>query len=464
MQSRTTASGPLLRSAGLREYDALGNIGRPVIDSAPQLRATIRRQLGEDVAAMLAVPQVNEAGDAVDWYAPGGTLVVPWSSAAADEREAMRVQMQAARERVIAHGASLAEQLRNRPAASAADDFEVYARLLPLVMRIPDESHIYAVDGKPVLTFWGFANPRQPDLDVIRDLRPPTAAVPPVAAPAAAPLAAVAAHRSWRWLWWLLLPLFGLALLLFFLRSCQPALLPDALRPVLPDVALPGVSVPEVKVPGVIVPGGMVSGGTVSGGTVVGGADAAAASPADAASSPQGETPVPPQADAAKSDTPSSPQGDNAAATPPQPETPSSPQDDKAGTPPQANAPDKGSPLIIPPQAAAANDPSFLNGKWNSTSGLMDGRTGLPVTMEQEFKNGKGKTTIRRGDGTVCVGTNTATMQGGKLVIVGDADAKCSDGSHYGQTRVECQPGKDGRAVCAGKQANGPDYSVDMRR
>ena len=449
MQSRTTASGPLLRSAGLREYDALGNIGRPVIESAPQLRATIRRQLGEDVATMLAVPQVNEAGDAVDWYASGGTLVVPWSSAAPDEREEMRVQMQAARERVLAHGASLAEQLRNRPAGTAADDFEVYARLLPLVMRIPDESHIYAVDGKPVLTFWGFTNPHQPDLDIIRDLRPSVAAAVP---PVAAPLAAVAAHRSWRWLW-LLLPLLGLALLLFFLRSCQPALLPDALRPGLPDVVLPGAAAPEVKVPGVAVPRVTVPGGTVIGGVTADGAGAAIA-PTDAAGV-QGPSPVSPAAENGRSDAPSLPQ----------PENPSSPSgDNDAATLPKADSPDKDSPLIIPPQAVAANDPSFLNGKWNSTSGLMDGRTGLPVTMEQEFKNGTGKTTIRRGDGTVCVGNNTATMQGGKLVIVGDDDAKCSDGSHYGRMRVECRPGKDGRAVCVGKQASGPDYSVDMRR
>jgi hypothetical protein len=460
MQGRTAASGPLLRSAGLREFDALGSIGRPVIDSAPQLRATIRRQLGEDIAAMLAVPQINESGDAVDWYAPAGALVVPWSAATPEEREDMRTRMQAAREKVLAHGAALTEKLRARAAGNVADDFEIYARLLPFVMRIPDDSHIYAVDGQPVLTFWGFANPRHPEVDVIRDLAPAAAQAVPAAATA---IPAAVSGRSWRWLWWLLLPLLALLLLLVFLRSCQPEVLPEALRPVLPDAAVPGVTTPTVPGVGVpVVPGGTVSGSVVPGGDDVG---SAAVSP-DVATSPQAEERQP---DA----TPSSPQDDNSATTPPQPDNPASPPpgDKKAeekksdpATPPQPDTQPKGTPLVIPPQASAANDPKFLDGKWTSTSGLMDGRTGLPVTMEHEFKNGKGTTTIRRGDGTVCVGGSTAKMQGGKLVIVGDGDPKCSDGSHYGRPRVECRPGKDGRAVCSGKQAGGPDYSVDMRR
>jgi hypothetical protein len=464
MQGRTTASGPLLRSAGLREYEALGSIGRPVIETAPQLRATLRRQLGEDVAAMLAVPQINESGDAGGWYAPAGALVVPWSAATPEEREAMRGQLQAARLRVLDHGAALAERLRERPAGAVADDFEVYARLLPHVMRIPDDSHIYAVDGKPVLTFWGFADPRAPQADPIRDLMPAAA---PVAAPVSPGVAAAvpAAARSWRWLWWLLLPLLGLLLLLFALRACEPALLPEGLRPALPDVSLPGVegrggvAVPAVPVvPGV--GGSSVTVPVVPGGA--GGADAGAASVVPDAATP-------PQAEESTSDPAAPPPQENpSSATPPQPETPSAPQAEEknAATPPrpEMQEPGKDTPLAIPPQAAASNDPSFLNGKWKSNSGLMDDRTGLPVVVEHDFKNGKGKTTIRRGDGTVCVGNSTATMQGGKLVIVGDDDPACSDGSRYGRARVECRQGKDGKAVCSGKQANGPDYSVDMRR
>ncbi len=418
MQGRTTALGPLLRSAGLREFDALGSVGRPVVDSAPQLRATIRRQLGEDIAAMLAVPQSNESGDAVDWYAPSGGLVVPWSAATPEEREDMRVRLQAARELVVAHGEALTAQLRDRPAGATADDFEVYARLLPHVMRIPDDSHIYAVDGKPVLTFWGFSSPRQPEVDVIRDLMPPSAA--PVLPAAVMPVAVPRRGWNWRWLLWLL-PLLLLLALLLGLRACDSPFLPQGLRPLIPDLA-----VPDIAVPGAVVPGAAVG---VDGGAV------APSSPDNAATLPQAD------------DKSSSP---DKSPTPPTP-------DDKS-------VPDKGKPLVIPSEAKASGDTAFLDGKWTAKSGLMDGRTGLPVAVEHDFKDGKGKTTIRRGDGTVCVGNSTATMQGGKLVITGDDDPACNDGSRYARSRIECTQGKDGKAVCSGKQPSGQAYSVDMGR
>ena len=72
---------PLLRSGSLREYHALGVLGNPLFGAAAQLSATVRRQLGSEAADMLAIPQINEAGDRVDWYAPFDGPVVPWSAA-----------------------------------------------------------------------------------------------------------------------------------------------------------------------------------------------------------------------------------------------------------------------------------------------------------------------------------------------------------------------------------------------
>jgi len=94
----------------------------------------------------------------------------------------------------------------------------------------------------------------------------------------------------------------------------------------------------------------------------------------------------------------------------------------------------------------------------------MDSRTGLPATVEYDFQGGKGKVTITRGDGTTCVGTSSATMQGGKLVITGKDDPRCSDGSSYGRSTVECTQGATGAAKCSGKPEQGPEYSVDMTR
>jgi hypothetical protein len=467
-----TASGPLLRSAPMREFNALGSVGRPVFDSAPQVRATIRRQLGADIAAMLAIPQIGESGRDVDWYAPEGGLVVPWSAASPEERDAMRGQLQAAREKVAAHAASLGVQLSGRPAQNGADDFEVYARLLPHVMRIPNESHIYSVDGKPVLTFWGFSDPRLPDADPIRDLMPAVPAaqaaamMPPPAAPVLAPT------RPWwsRWWLWLLLLLLVLLLGLFGLRSCAPEILPPAFRseivgeqkvPEIPPTReVPPVGtvvVPGVLVPGVVVPGnGTAADGAV--GVVPNGAIVPdAATPPGA--SPQDQPATPPQPDASQS-----PQ------VPPQPDASkdnAAPQDKTV--PPQPNDAAKPqakpeTPLTIPPQAKAGGGTDFLNGKWTSRGGLMDSRTGLPASVEYDFQGGKGKVTITRGDGTTCVGNSSATMQGGKLVITGQDDPRCGDGSSFGRSTVECTQGASGAAKCSGKPQQGPEYSVDMTR
>lgn len=462
-------SGPLLRSARLRDFNALGSVGRPVFASAPQIRATLRRQMGAEVAAMLAIPQIGESGESVDWYAPEGGLVVPWSAAAPEEREAMRIALQGAREKLAGHAETLGRQLDARPAATA-DDFEVYARLLPHVLRIPDENHIYSVDGKPVVTFWGFTAPGLPEADPIRDLMPAAVAAAPAGPPRVAPpvLDPVPAARPWwRWLLWLLLLLLALGLLLWLLRGCAPEVLPPALRPsevvvpVEPDrpggtVVVPGVEVPGVVVPGVTVPGATgVAPGTAT--TPEGAPAPGVTTPPDAAQpvppEPEAQADRPPQPDAASPDAAQPP--------PPQPDA-QSPQETPPPQPGASSKPE--TPLTIPPEAQKSGSTDFLNGTWTSRGGVMDERTGLPVVVQYGFENGKGTVTITRPDGTVCKGGSAARMQGGKLVITGEDAVRCNDGSAYARTDVTCAPGAGGRARCTAKPAQGPEYSVDMGR
>lgn len=460
-------AGPLLRSARLRDFNALGSVGRPVFASAAQIRATLRRQMGPEVAAMLAIPQIGESGENVDWYAPEGGLVVPWSAAAPDEREAMRLALQGAREKLAAHAETLGRQLEARPAGNVADDFEVYARLLPHVLRIPDESHIYSVDGKPVVTFWGFTAPTLPEADPIRDLMPAAVAAVPAGQPNLPPpvIDPVPASRPWwRMLLWLLVPLLLLGLLLWLLRGCAPEVLPPALRPaevvvpVEPDrpggtVVVPGVPVPGVVVPGVTVPDATgVAPGTAT--TPEGETAPGVTTPPDAAQ----PTPPEPQPNAAQPPQPDAQQ------KPPQPDAPP-PQPDAQQKPPLPGASPKAeTPLTIPPEAQKSGSTDFLNGTWTSRGGVMDERTGLPVVVQYGFENGKGTVTITRPDGTVCKGASAAQMQGGKLVITGQDAVRCNDGSAYARTDVTCTPGQGGRAGCTAKPAQGPEYSVDMGR
>lgn len=118
----------------------------------------------------------------------------------------------------------------------------MFGKLLTCVVPFPDENFVYLVDGRPVLTFWGFIHagaersrqplhclyPRTAPIaePVATPPVPPAAPIAPAAAAAAvAPAAAVARlpwWRNWRWLLPLLLLLALLLLLLFGLRGCIP--------------------------------------------------------------------------------------------------------------------------------------------------------------------------------------------------------------------------------------------------
>ena len=55
-------AGALLRSGSLTDFQALGAVGTPVYSTAEQLLAAMRRQLGQDVAELFAIPKPNESG------------------------------------------------------------------------------------------------------------------------------------------------------------------------------------------------------------------------------------------------------------------------------------------------------------------------------------------------------------------------------------------------------------------
>lgn len=97
---------------------------------------------------------------------------------------------------------------------------QIFGRLLEKTIHFPDSDHVYLVDGKPVITFWGFTDHAGTyDHDPLLCLRPPVPSAAPVAPLAPPPLAAavpvevVKKSRWWRWLWLLLLPQLLLSLI-----------------------------------------------------------------------------------------------------------------------------------------------------------------------------------------------------------------------------------------------------------
>lgn len=226
-------SGALLRSGSLREFFALGAVGYPVYQSATQLRVAMRSQIGVEVADTFAIPKRNESGDRIDWYAPFDGLVVPWTSATEDERAGALQALQAMRERVLSAG--------QRLQAESDSERQVFGRLLQHVMTFPDDQHVYLVDGKPVLTFWGFRRHDAPG--VVDSLALLAASEKKVAPVNVEPAAAIetAQGRRWPWWLWLLLLLLLLIPLLFWYRSCSelPTLGSPIIEPTKPSAQLP---------------------------------------------------------------------------------------------------------------------------------------------------------------------------------------------------------------------------------
>ncbi|RTG49693.1 SrfA family protein, partial [Serratia marcescens] len=171
---------PFLRSGSLDDVLALGENGQPVYACAQQLRETLRLRRQQQAADCLAIPQPNESGTRIDWYAPFPGKVTSWLAAS----DAQRAQAVRHLEHCLATFRSLTEQ------ALATDhpSHRLFGALLAKAMHIPDPNHVYLVDDRPVLTFWGFIKPQaqSPD-DPLACLRPIESEVEKPAPIAAAP-------------------------------------------------------------------------------------------------------------------------------------------------------------------------------------------------------------------------------------------------------------------------------------
>jgi hypothetical protein len=189
-------AGQLLTSGNPQNYSAIGEAGQPIYSVAFQLREAIRLKAGAEVANCLAIPQRNEQGSVIDWYAPERGDVVPWSAATPEEREHALIMLDAAQRKLD----EAVHQMEDTDARSeqAQREKKTVLPLLGKVFFFPDSNFIFLVNGKPVVTFWGFnAQGATLPTDAFVSLRPV------MAAPAVLPAASQIKRRAW-W-WWLLL-------------------------------------------------------------------------------------------------------------------------------------------------------------------------------------------------------------------------------------------------------------------
>lgn len=444
--------GALLRSGKSGSFTALGETGQPVYRAALQLREAIRRK-NPEMVDHLAIPQSDELGNQIDWYSGLDGDVIPWSSATEEERAPARRQLESLK--------TALEELSQRflvtdSGEQQQGDKAVFGKLLKRVIHFPDENFVYLVQGKPVLTFWGFEHAGTGNLDPLHCLYqvPPAFTLPPVveAAPVVAPVVPVVARPWWRRWWWLLLLPFLLLLLwlLLGLRGCVPIplvavdLLPEGIVPVEKQREEPQLTGNATTLNGVPVTG------TVVGSTTGTGTGTAVTEPRDVeAPAVDGN-----EADAAPADLAKDPAKD--AANDPAADAPTAPPENKTA-PPDITSPEAeksaaakpGPPLSIPPDAADGAA-KFLDGQFRAGAGIQDRRTGKPLRLEYQLKDGKGEVTVHQADGTKCTGPVSATMKGGSLAIDSQGQAVCGDGSTYDMPKVNCRKGATTVADCTG--------------
>lgn len=456
--------GALLRSGTSGSFTALGETGQPVYRAALQLREAIRRK-NPEMVDHLAIPQSDELGNQIDWYSGLDGDVIPWSSATEEERAPARRQLEALKTALD----DLSQRfLGNDPAEQQQGDKAVFGKLLKRVIHFPDENFVYLVQGKPVLTFWGFEHAgADRNRDPLRCLYqvPPVLTPPPVvetAPVAAAPVVPVAAPRPWwrRWWWLLLLPFLLLLLwLLLGLRGCVP--IPPLTVDLLPNGVLPvhnAQDEPRLSGSGTNLNGLDVT-GSASGLSTGNGSAPGLDNPPDGAPGVEAPPLDENKADAAPAD----PAKDPAADLPvPPPENKTAPPDVTTPDAEKAAAAKPGPALSIPPDAADGAA-KFLDGQYRAGAGIQDRRTGKPLRLEYQFKDGKGEVTVLQADGSKCSGPVSAAMKGGSLAIDSQGQAVCGDGSTYDMPKVNCRNGATTVADCTGGYGK-DQFPMSMRQ
>ena len=480
------AAGPLLVSEPLQRYRALGLAGDPVWRAAGQLRAAIAARLSREHADLLAVPEAEPSGRTINWYAPFDGDVKRLDDLGDAERRDMLDRVH----RLHGEIAGLATEMEAVERSNAERNF---ARLLRQALTAPGEETLYVVDGRPVMTFWGFtADAALPGV-FLPSLPPavaPRVAAPHVSRPeavmASAPaLAAVATPRTVWWQWLLLgvVLMLILALLAWLVRPYLPRIEPyieaEARERALGFAVRQPMELQQTRVAtlahdneelrlelarladelsrrggdcaaGVIGPGGVIA-GSVGGPPI----ERGAGPDLGVAANDPAKDPNKPEAKGGDVKGPDEQNKDKNAAAPNDPKN-------EAGN----NKKDEPKPMVVPPEAKQKQDLAFLKGDWRSRTGLATatGEKDLRPNYTLDDK-GKGKVSFTQKNGATCEAPAEARWDGTKLVIEEKSNPRCSDGKTYARNTVNCEIGADGAAQCKGSQPGDPrSYQVQIGR
>lgn len=481
----------LLNSGNLKDYQAIGEDGILVWQRADAFRTSIINSpiLGRKYADILALPKFSSDATHVDWFIPfesdrsdGEYEVVSWNAATLDEKNRAYSYLNELKTKFLYYGMNL-------EASALSSNDKLFAHFLignskdniqlP-AFQFPSDEYVYIVNGRPVITFWGFINhnskPQKDPFFILKREEPTYKTANSAAATTAGVVVATSFWAAHKWCL-LLLPLlllllpFLLYLLwwLFFARSLPLF----AVAPDLKNFSLDPIKVEKtgylpfyddadalaVKNTGFV----------LNDGTLVS---------ADNQSIPVSDDSIPvadeallPQADdqtVNPDDNASVP--DNEALQEnedPQNATPPLLNEDDADSDSDNNANNQNDNTSLPPPVLNENnepvlsnsdltsgDISKLDGVWKVNSPIVEKNTNKPINLQYEFKNGKGKAVITQRDGVKCSGDVNGGLSSGSFTITNQSVAKCTDGSTYVLPSVKCSKGKDGKSSCMSEYDN----------
>ena len=426
----------LLRSGNLDDFQAVGGGGQAVFESALQIREALRLRKQQAIVDCLAIPQVNDSGDRVDWYSPVEGNVTSWK--AADEDDRYRAL------RYLENTLDSVESLSKKCLQSPKTAQQLFGSLLSKAFQFPGENFLFLVDGKPVISFWGFVNlnenARDDVLDCLREsLIPEPAPVvidDPEPEPEPEPV-------------------------MTFEHADEPLIAPSTVVRITPEdlyepEPAPVVAQPvQEPVPANIVKKRRVPLWTLPVAAVIVAAIAAPLLwPKQAPSAEPAPAPTPEPVEIAPK--PIKAVEPLAMKLPlHQAEVVVSKEKEAA---PAAPAPQPAPVVIvaIPKDAMVmeanqvkAGSTRFLNGTWRAILDVKDPVTGKPPSLRYQIQNNKGFARVVHGDNIVCrAEVFSGLHSNGELMIKSRGTARCTDGSRYPMPEVACKAGTSDIAEC----------------
>ncbi|MEB6377767.1 SrfA family protein [Leclercia adecarboxylata] len=425
----------LLRSGNLDDFQAVGGGGQAVFESALQIREALRLRKQQTIVDCLAIPQVNDEGDRVDWYSPVEGAVKSWK--AADEDARFRAL------RLLEGTLSSVESLSKKSLQSPKTAQQLFGSLLSKAFQFPGENFLFLVDGKPVITFWGFVNlnenAREDVLDCLRASLLPEPMPAPVKEPEPAPEAAPAiifekADEP-------LVPApAAVTITATDLYEAQPAPVMSASEPE-PEPA-PVVVAKKRRVPLWPLPVAAV---------VVAAVAAPLLWPKQAPTAEPVKTAVTaPVAIAPKAVAAIEPLPLNLPLH--QAEVVAVKAADPVPAEPVVISAIPKDALVMEADQVKAGLTRFLNGSWRVMLDITDPITGKPPSLRYQIKNNKGSARVVHGDNVVCrVEVFSGLHSNGELLIKTRGNARCADGSRYPMPEITCKAGTNDVAECSAR-------------